>query len=94
MSQKSINFDDKNIKRSDFSKNNKLFKIDDIDANKILATKKEPYGTKKPIKNTLLSMMIMILLHHYVQSFLKRLNMLNVLIVIKQCLLRSAIKSC
>ena len=93
MSQKSINFDDKNIKRSDFYKNNKLFKIDDIDVNKILATKKEPYGTKKPIKNTLLGMMIMILLHHYVQSFLKRLNMLNVLIVIKQCL-RSAIKSC
>ena len=65
MSQKSITFDDKNIK-SYFSKNNKLFKIDDIDVNKILATKKEPYGTKKPIKNILLGMMIMILLHHYV----------------------------
>ena len=31
-------------------KNKKLFKIDDIDANKILVSKKEPYDTKKSIK--------------------------------------------
>ena len=47
MSKKSINFDDK----SNLYKNKKLFKIDDIDANKILVSKKEPYRTKKPLKH-------------------------------------------
>ena len=31
-------------------KNKKLFKIDDIDVDKILISKKEPYGTNKSIK--------------------------------------------
>ena len=35
MSGKSINFDNKNIKKSDFYKNKKLLKIEDIDINKI-----------------------------------------------------------
>ena len=39
MSGKSINFDDKKTKKSDFYKNEKLFKIDGIDANKILIFK-------------------------------------------------------
>ena len=51
MSKKSINFDDKKINKSNFYKNKKLFKIDDIDVNKILVSKKEPYGTKKSIKS-------------------------------------------
>ena len=34
MSGKSINFDDKMIKRGDFYRNKKLFEIDDIDVNK------------------------------------------------------------
>ena len=46
MSGKIINFDDKRTKKKDFYKSKKLFKIDDIDTNKILASKKEPYGTK------------------------------------------------
>ena len=48
MSGKSINFDDQksNIKKSDFYRNKKIFKINDIDVNKILISKKEPYGTK------------------------------------------------
>ena len=46
MSRNSINFDDKKIKKRDFCKNKKINRIDDIDANKILASKKEPYGTK------------------------------------------------
>ena len=50
MSRKSISFDNKNIKKSDFYKNKKLFKIEDIDINKIFASKKESYGTKNAIK--------------------------------------------
>ena len=42
MSGKSISFDNKIIK--------KIFQIDDIDANKILVSKKEPYGTKNALK--------------------------------------------
>ena len=33
-----------------FIKAKKLFKIDDIDFNKILVSKKEPYGTKNSLK--------------------------------------------
>ena len=47
MSVKNINFNDKKIKKSDFYKNKKIIKIDDIDVNKILVSKKESYGTKK-----------------------------------------------
>ena len=39
MSKKSINFDDKKINKSNFYKNKKLFKIDDIEVNKILVSK-------------------------------------------------------
>ena len=44
MSGKNVNFGDKKIKRSKFYKNKKTFKIDDIDVNKILVSKEEPYG--------------------------------------------------
>ena len=45
MNGKNINFDNKNIKKSDFyNKNKKIFNIDDIDVNKILVSKKETYG--------------------------------------------------
>ena len=45
MNGKSINFDNKNIKKSDFyNKNIKIFHIDDIDVNKVLVSKKEQYG--------------------------------------------------
>ena len=50
MSGKNINFDYKKIKNSDFYKNKKINRIDDIDVNKILVSKKEPYGTKKSFK--------------------------------------------
>ena len=38
------------IKKSDFCKNKKVSKIDGIDANKILVSKEEPYGTKNSFK--------------------------------------------
>ena len=45
MSGKNVNFDNKDIKKRDFySKNKKIFNIDDIDVNKILVSKKEQYG--------------------------------------------------
>ena len=50
MSGKSVSFDDKKIKRSDFYKNKKVFQIDNIDANKILVYKEEPYGTHNLFK--------------------------------------------
>ena len=65
MSGKSINFDDKKISKSNFYKNKKLFNLNDIDANKILVSKKESYGTKN-LLNTSLDIMMMMLLDHYV----------------------------
>ena len=50
MSGKNVNFGEKKIKTSDFYKNKKVFKIDDIDVNKILVSKEEPYGTKNSFK--------------------------------------------
>ena len=45
MKKKIINFNDKKINKSDFyNKDKKIFNIDDIDANKILVSKKEQYG--------------------------------------------------
>ena len=40
MTGKSISFDDKEINKSNFYKNKKSFKIDEIDANMILVSKK------------------------------------------------------
>ena len=50
MSEKNINFDDKKNKKSEFYKSKKVFQIDDVDVNKILVSKKEPYGTKNALK--------------------------------------------
>ena len=47
---KSINFDNKKIKKGDFYKNKKIKKIDDIDVNNILVSKKEQYRTKNSLK--------------------------------------------
>ena len=50
MSGKSINFGDKKINNSNFYKNKKLFKIQDMDIDKILASTKESYRTKNSLK--------------------------------------------
>ena len=47
MSGKSINFENKKINKRNFDKNKKLFKIEDIDIDKTLVSKKESYGKKK-----------------------------------------------
>ena len=64
-SGKNINFNDKKNQKSEFYKNKKVNSKDDIDVIKILFSKKEPYDTKNSL-NTLLDIMIMMLLDHYV----------------------------
>ena len=46
MGEKTINFDNKKIIKCKFYKTKRLFKIDDINIDKILVSKKEPYGKK------------------------------------------------
>ena len=43
-------FGDKKIKKGDFYENEKITKIDDIDANKILVSREEPYDIKNSFK--------------------------------------------
>ena len=51
MNGNSINFNNKKYWKSDFyNKNKKIFHIDDIDANKILVSKKEQYGKYNSFK--------------------------------------------
>ena len=50
MSGNNVNFGAKKIKKRDFYKNRKVTNIDDIDANKILVPKEEPYGRKNSFK--------------------------------------------
>ena len=44
---KNINFGDKKIKKCNFCRNKTLLKIDDINLDEILVSKKEPYSTNK-----------------------------------------------
>ena len=50
MSWKNVNFEGKKILESDFYKNKKVIKINDIDINKTLVSKEEPYGSKISFK--------------------------------------------
>ena len=60
-----ITVNDKKINKSNFYRTKRLFKIHDIDVDKILISKKVPYGTKTR-SNTLLLMKIMVTLVHHV----------------------------
>ena len=63
MSGMIINFEDKKINKSNFYKSKKLFKIEDIDINKILVSKN---GMVQKIHlNTSLDIMMMMSLDHY-----------------------------
>ena len=44
MSEKNIIFNDKRINKTKFYANKEPFNIDDVDVDKILISKKEPYG--------------------------------------------------
>ena len=51
MSGSNVKFGDKRIKKSDFRKKKIIIiRIDDIDVNKILVSKEEPYGSKNLFK--------------------------------------------
>ena len=50
MSGKNRNFNDIKIRKSYFYKNKRIYNIEDIDANKILVSKKEAYGIKNSFK--------------------------------------------
>ena len=50
MSRKNLNFGDKKIKKSDFYKNKKVTKVDDVDVDKILVSKKDSYDAKNAFK--------------------------------------------
>ena len=50
MSGKNINFNDTKIKKSIFYKNKAINNIEDINANNILVSKKEPFGNKNSFK--------------------------------------------
>ena len=67
MSGKDINLKIKKSKIVISTKTEKVFKINEIDVNKMLVSKKEPYGTNKTIKYFIrYIMMMMMLLDHYV----------------------------
>ena len=66
---KEHNFRQQKYQKSDFYQNKKLFKIDDIDAYKILVSRKEPYGTDQ--LNISLDMIMMTSLDLYIKTFLK-----------------------
>ena len=71
MNRKNINFDSKKNKIKQLLQQ-KQKNIDDIDVNKILVSKKGQYGKVNTIHlNTLLGIMIMVLLDHYVENFQK-----------------------
>ena len=71
-----MNFDNKNIKKTGFyNKNKKVLNIDDIDVNKILVSKKKHMVNIIHL-NILLSIMIIMLLDHYIYLFHKRLDVL------------------
>ena len=50
MSGKNLNFGDKKILKSNFYKNKKINRTDDIDVNKILVSKKESYSNKNSLE--------------------------------------------
>ena len=92
MGRKAINFGDKRINKKDFYNNKKQFKIKDIDINKILISKPGSYG-KKNAKNTWPDI-VMMSLDHYAYCSVKLLVMLNILMIIRQCLFLLMIKNC
>ena len=62
--------------------------LDNIDVNKFYFLKKKHMVKKAHLSTSLDIMMMMMSLDHYVSSFLKWLDMLNALIIKRQCLLR------
>ena len=64
MSGKNVNFGGKKVKKSNFYTSKKVIRMDEIDANKMLVFKEEPYGSKI-LSNTSLDTMMMMLPYNY-----------------------------
>ena len=86
INEKNIIFGDKKVKKSDFYKKKKVIQIDDVDVHKILVSKKEPYGTNKSTKYFIGYNDDDVIKPLYIK--LLQMDMLNDLIVVKQCLSR------
>ena len=91
INEKYIIFGDKKVKKSDFYKKKKVIQIDDVDFHKILVSKKEPYGTNKSTKYFIGYNDDDVIRPLYIK--LLQMDMLNDLIVVKQCLPRLLIIS-
>ena len=50
MNRKSINIDDNKVNKSIFYKNKEQFNVHDLDVNKILVSKRQPYGAENSLK--------------------------------------------
>ena len=50
MAENNITFNNRKINKSNFYRTKRLFNMDDIDVNKILTSKKKPYGKKSSLK--------------------------------------------
>ena len=93
MSGKNGNFGDKKNLKSDFYKNKKVTKIDDIGVNKILVSKEEPYCTKNLFKY-FIRFNDNYVIWPLCISFRKWLAMWENLKVIQQCPLRIRTNNC
>ena len=78
MSEKSINFDNKKINKNNFYETEKLFKIDNMNIDKILISKKEPYGRKGSFNGIAFKYFIAYEGHNYIDPlYIKHLQMIG-----------------
>ena len=80
-------FDDKKINKSNFYENKKLFNTYDIEVDKTLISKREPYDKKSSFKY-FLGYNDDDAIRPLCMKLRQRLDMLSILMVIRQCLLK------
>ena len=80
-------FDDKKINKSNFYENKKLFNTYDIEVDKTLISKREPYDKKSSFKY-FLGYNDDDAIRALCMKLCQRLDMLSILMVIRQCLLK------
>ena len=88
MGGKEIDFKDKKINKKNFYKDKKLFRINDIDINKILISEPESYG-KKNAKKYIIGYSDDVISPLWIM-----LPQMIVLIIVRQCLFLLMMKNC
>ena len=88
MGGKEIDFKDKKINKKNFYKDKKLFRINDIDINKILISEPESYG-KKNAKKYIIGYS-----DDVIRPLWIMLPQMIVLIIVRQCLFLLMMKNC